>query len=95
MFDVRRKFTRGAYVFALVVFTVFASPYEVGSKLSDATTAQPRPASIEDMKWPHRLPVLTDPVSKDPLSDKLLSFCDGQRQLLTKTRAANEPYVRG
>jgi hypothetical protein len=95
MFDVRRKFTRGAYVFALVVFTVFASPYEVGSKLSDATTAQPRPASIEDMKWPHHLPVLTDPVSKDPLSDKLLSFCDGQRQLLTKTRAANEPYVRG
>ena len=44
MFDVRRKFTRGAYVFALLVLTVFASPYEVGSKLSEATTARLRPA---------------------------------------------------
>lgn len=74
MFDVRRKFTRAAYVFALVALTVFASPYELGSKLSGITTARPRPTSIEEMKWPHRLPVLTDPVSRDPLRDGLLSF---------------------
>jgi hypothetical protein len=85
MFDVRRKFTRAVYLFALVVLTVFASPYEVGSKLSDATTARPQPALIEQLKWPHRLPVLKDSVSKDPLSDGMLSFM----------RAANEPYLRG
>jgi hypothetical protein len=68
MFDVHGKFARAAYVLALVVLTVFASPYEVGSKLSDAT-ARPKPASIEEVKWPHRLPVLTDPVSKDPLRE--------------------------
>jgi hypothetical protein len=85
MFDVRRKFMRAVYVFTLVVLTVFASPYEAGSKFSDATTARPRPASIEEMKWPHRLPVLRDSVSKDPLGDGLLSL----------TRAANEPNVRG
>jgi hypothetical protein len=85
MFDVRRKFTRAVYVFALAVLTVFASPYEVGSKLSDATTARPRPASIEEMSWPHRLPVLTDPVSKDPVSDGMLSFCDGAVQSLNSS----------
>ena len=66
MFDVRLKFTRAVYFFALVGLTVFASPYEAGSKLSDATTARPQPASIEEMKWPHRLPVLRDSVSKEP-----------------------------
>ncbi len=85
MFDVHRKFTRAGYLFALVVLTAFASPYELGPKLSDATTARPRPASFEEMKWPQRRPVLTDPVSKDPLSDRLLSFCDGERPSLTKT----------
>jgi len=85
MFDVRRKFTRGAYVFALLVLTVFASPYEVGSKLSDATTSRLRPALVEEVKSPHRLPVLRDSVSKDPLSDGMLSF----------TCAANEPNIRG
>jgi hypothetical protein len=95
MFDVRRKLTRAVYVFALVVLTVFASPYEVGSKLSDATTAPPRPASIEEMKWPHRLPVLRDSMPRDPLGVGLLSFSDGRRQSLTKTDASNEPNVRG
>jgi hypothetical protein len=95
MFDVRRKSMRAIHVFALVVVTVFAYPYEVGSKLSDATRALPRPASIEEMKWSHRLPVLRDSVSKDPLGDGLLSFCDGVGQLLITTRASNEPNVRG
>ena len=95
MFDVRRKFVRAIHVFALVVLTVFASPYEVRSKLSDATRALPRPASIEEMKWPHRLPVLRDSVSKDPLGDGLLSFCDAVGQSLTTTRASNERNVRG
>jgi hypothetical protein len=95
MFDVRRQFMKAVYVFALVVLTVFASPYEVGSKLSDATRTLRRPASIEEMKWPHPLPVLKDSVSKDPLGDGLLSFCDGVGQLLITTRASNEPNVRG
>ena len=95
MFDVRRKFMRAVYVFALVMLTVFASPYEVGSKLSDATTARPRPASIKELKWPHRPPVLRDSVSKDPLGDGLLSSCNGVGQSLTTTRASDEPSVRG
>jgi hypothetical protein len=95
MFDVRRKFMRVVYVFVVVVLTVFASPYQAGSKLSNATTARPRPASIEEMKWPHRPPVLRDSVSKDPLGVGLLSFSYEERQSLTKTGASSEPNVRG
>ena len=95
MLVVRRKFERAIRGFVLVVLTVFASPYEAGSKPSDATRALPRPASIEEMKSPHRLPVLRDSVSKDPLGDGLLSSCDGVGQLLTTTRVSNGPNARG
>jgi hypothetical protein len=95
MFDVRRKLTRAVYVFALVVLTVFASPYEVGSKLSNATTIRPLPSSIEEMKWPHPLPVLRDSVSKDPLGFGLLALSYGEQQSLTTTRVSNETSVRG
>ncbi len=95
MFDVRLKFTRAVYFFALVGLTVFASPYEAGSKLSDTITLRPQPASIQDMKWPHRQPVLRDSLSKEPLGDGLLSFCDGAGQSPTKARAPNEPNIRG
>jgi hypothetical protein len=47
------------------------------------------------MKWPHRLPVLRDSVSKDALGDGLLSSCDALGQSLTTTRALNEPSVLG